>query len=51
MLNDKVTGRDPHFAGQRNLEEKVPAGQRGNVGGPAAQERIPETAERVAAEN
>jgi hypothetical protein len=46
-----VTGHDPQFAGQRNLEEDVPAGERGNTGGPAAQERLPEGAETVAAEN
>ncbi|KAF1952208.1 hypothetical protein CC80DRAFT_422899 [Byssothecium circinans] len=51
VVNDKVTGRDPYFAIQRNLEEDVPAGQRGNVGGPAANERIPEPAETVAAES
>ncbi|KAJ4360140.1 uncharacterized protein N0V89_000700 [Didymosphaeria variabile] len=49
--NDKVTGRDPKFANQRNLEEDVPAGQRGNVGGPPAQEREPETANTVARES
>lgn len=49
--NDKTAGRDPAFANQRNLEEDVPTGQRGTVGGPAAQEREPETADRVAAEN
>lgn len=49
--NDKVTGRDPAFANQRNLEEDVPSGKRGNVGGLSAQEMEPESAERVAAEN
>lgn len=49
--NDKVRGRDPKFANQRNLEEDVPAGQRGNVGGPAAEEREPETADTVARES
>lgn len=48
--NEKVAGKDPAFAHQRNLDD-VPTGQRGNVGGPPAQEREPETAERVAAEN
>jgi hypothetical protein len=47
--NDKVSGSDPAFAHQRNHDD-VPTGQRGNVGGPAAQEREPETSERVAAE-
>jgi len=49
--NDKTTGRDPMFANQRNLEEDVPAGQHGNIGGPAAQEREPETATTVARES
>ncbi|KAL1592391.1 hypothetical protein SLS60_011470 [Paraconiothyrium brasiliense] len=48
--NDKVTGKDPYFAHQRNLED-VPAGQRGNIGGPPAQERVPETADTVARES
>jgi hypothetical protein len=39
----------PEHAQQRNLGD-VPTGQRGNVGGPPAQELVPETAERVAAE-
>ncbi|CAI6336376.1 unnamed protein product [Periconia digitata] len=50
VQNDKVTGRDPHFADQRNLDD-VPTGQRGNVGGPPAQDRVPESAETVASEN
>ncbi|OCK82029.1 hypothetical protein K432DRAFT_325079 [Lepidopterella palustris CBS 459.81] len=45
-----VKGRDPEFAGQRALDEDVPSGKRGNLGGPAAQERVPEGAETVAAE-
>jgi hypothetical protein len=40
---------DPAHAQQRNLGD-VPTGQRGNVGGPPAQELVPETAERVASE-
>ena len=48
--NDKTAGSDPAFAGQRNFDD-VPTGQRGNVGGLPAQEREPETAEKVAAEN
>ncbi|PVI04769.1 hypothetical protein DM02DRAFT_495141, partial [Periconia macrospinosa] len=39
VKNDKVTGKDPLFAHQRNLGD-VPAGQRG--GQPAAEERYPE---------
>jgi hypothetical protein len=48
--NENTTGRDPAFAHQRNLDD-VPTGQRGNIGGPPAEEREPETADRVAAEN
>lgn len=40
---------DPTHAVQRNLGD-VPTGQRGSTGGPAAQERVPESAESVAAE-
>jgi hypothetical protein len=40
---------DPRHADQRNLGD-VPTGERGNTGGPSAQEREPETAERVAAD-
>lgn len=47
--NEKTSGSDPAFAHQRNLDD-VPTGQRGNVGGPPAEEREPETADRVAAE-
>ena len=50
MRNDKVTGKDPLFAGQRKLEEDYPTGVRGNVGGPPAEERVPEDADRVASE-
>ncbi|KAF2816551.1 uncharacterized protein BDZ99DRAFT_376601 [Mytilinidion resinicola] len=45
-----VSGRDPEFAEQRALDEDVPSGQRGNVGGPAAEERFPEGSDTVAAE-
>ncbi|KAF2678049.1 hypothetical protein K458DRAFT_423458 [Lentithecium fluviatile CBS 122367] len=48
--NEKTSGSDAAFAHQRNLDD-VPTGQRGNIGGLSAQEREPETAERVAAEN
>ncbi|KAF2241233.1 hypothetical protein BU26DRAFT_525431 [Trematosphaeria pertusa] len=48
---DVVQGRDPEFAHQRNLPEDVPSGQRGNIGGPPAEERVPESAETVAVEN
>lgn len=51
MTRYKVTGRDPMFAHQRNLEEDVPAGQRGNNGGPAAQERVPEDPTTIASES
>ncbi|KAF2194897.1 hypothetical protein K469DRAFT_650895 [Zopfia rhizophila CBS 207.26] len=44
---DPVKGKDPQFAGQRNLEEDVPAGQRGTLGGQPAEERVPESADRV----
>lgn len=49
--SQQVDPHDPAFANQRNLDQDVPSGQRGTVGGPAAQERLPETAERVAVEN
>ena len=39
----------PEHAHQRNLGD-VPAGQRGNTGGPAAQERVPESAESAASD-
>ena len=44
VQNDAVTGRDPKFANQRALGEDYPTGQRGNVGGPPAEEREPEQA-------
>lgn len=49
----KVTDpRDPLQADQRALDKDEAApGQRGNVGGPAAEDRIPEGSERVAVEN
>jgi hypothetical protein len=40
---------DPRHAVQRNLGD-VPAGERGNTGGPSAQERVPESASSVAAD-
>lgn len=40
---------DPRHAVQRNLGD-VPAGERGNIGGPPAQERMPESASSVAAD-
>lgn len=40
---------DPTHAVQRNLGD-VPAGQRGDVGGPPAQERVPEKATSVASD-
>ena len=40
---------DPTHAAHRNLGD-VPTGQRGNTGGPAAQESVPESAESVAAD-
>lgn len=51
VKNDKVTGRDPLFAHQRAVDEDYPTGVRGNTGGPAAEERVPEDAERVARES
>jgi hypothetical protein len=39
----------PEHAHQRNLDD-VPTGQRGNTGGPPAQERVPESAESVASD-
>ena len=47
--NVKDLKDDPRHADQRNLGD-VPTGQRGNTGGPAAEERFPESAESVAAE-
>jgi hypothetical protein len=40
---------DPRHADQRNLGD-VPTGKRGNTGGLPAQERVPESAEGVAAD-
>lgn len=47
-----VDQKDPGFANQRALDKEQGdmAGQRGNIGGPAAEERLPETSETVAAE-
>lgn len=47
--NVKDLKDDPTHAAQRNLDN-VPTGQRGNTGGPAAEERVPESASSVAAE-
>jgi hypothetical protein len=55
---DFINHHDPAFANQRALnrddaqigEGVSLAGTRGNLGGPAAEERIPEGPERVAAE-
>jgi hypothetical protein len=40
---------DPRHADQRNLGD-VPTGERGNTGGLSAQEKVPESAEGVAAD-
>ncbi|KAF2104343.1 hypothetical protein NA57DRAFT_70553 [Rhizodiscina lignyota] len=47
-----VNPHDPAFANQRGLEKEEAgvAGERGNIGGPSAEERIPESSETVAAE-
>jgi hypothetical protein len=45
-----VNAHDPTFAGQRALDKDVPAGRRGKLGGPTAEERVPESAETVARE-
>jgi len=42
-----VNAHDPAFAGQRALDKDVPAGQRGSLGGPVAEDRVPKSAERV----
>jgi len=49
---ESIDQKDPAFANQRALdkEEGRFAGERGNIGGPPAEERIPESAETVAAE-
>jgi len=50
---EAVNPHDPAFADQRGLDDEEAAksaGQRGNIGGPAAEERIPEGSETVAAE-
>ncbi|KAK7706043.1 hypothetical protein SLS57_009824 [Botryosphaeria dothidea] len=46
----QVNHHDPGFASQRGLDKDVQTGTRGTVGGPAAEERLPESAETVAAE-
>jgi hypothetical protein len=46
-----VDAHNPDFADQRALDKDEATIGRGNVGGPAAEERVPETADRVAAEN
>jgi hypothetical protein len=47
-----VDERQPEHAGQRALDSDVAqAGERGNVGGAAAQDREPETANTAAAES
>lgn len=46
-----VDGRDPAFAKQnRAIDREEAEIGRGNIGGPSAEERLPETADRVAAE-
>lgn len=42
-----VNAHDPAFACQRALDKGVPAGQGGSQGEPAAEDRVPESAERV----
>jgi hypothetical protein len=46
-----VDPHDPAHAGQRALDKEEAEVGRGNVGGPAAEERLPEGAETVAREN
>jgi hypothetical protein len=45
--NVKDLKDDPTHAHQRNLGD-VPTGQRGNTGGPSAQDRVPEGAQSAA---
>jgi hypothetical protein len=45
-----VNAQDPAFKNQRALDRDVPSGERGSVGGPAAEERVPAGAEEVASE-
>jgi len=46
-----VDPHDPKFAGQRALDKDDAQVGRGSLGGPAAEERLPESSETVAAEN
>lgn len=46
-----VDSHDPQFASQRALDKDEAQVGRGNVGGPAAEERLPETSDRVASEH
>ncbi|KAB2569237.1 uncharacterized protein LTHEOB_5268 [Lasiodiplodia theobromae] len=45
-----VDAHDPGYASQRALDKDVETGARGTVGGPPAEERLPEGAETVASE-
>ncbi|KAK0622181.1 hypothetical protein DIS24_g11323 [Lasiodiplodia hormozganensis] len=47
---DAVDAKDPGFSSQRALDKDVETGARGTVGGPPAEERLPEGAETVASE-
>jgi hypothetical protein len=47
----ELNPQDPQFANQRKLDQDYPTGARAGVGGNAGEDRIPEPAERVAAEN
>lgn len=46
-----VDPHNPDFAGQRALDKDEAQIGRGNVGGPSAQDRVPESSETVAAED
>jgi len=46
-----VDAHDPAFADQRALDKDEAEVGRGNIGGPSAEERLPESAETVATEN
>ena len=50
-MGKTVDSHDPGFANQRALDKDEAVVGRGNVGGPSAEDRLPESAETVAVEN
>lgn len=51
VLQSDIDTKDPKFAEHRVIHSDVAETGRGNVGGPSAEERVPESAQTVAKEN